>query len=79
MVIAYKVSPLSYHMLKRAVTLDHIGMVNIVAGRRLCPELVQHEATPDGLSASLLPLLGDTRKRSEMLKGFEGVSNALRP
>jgi lipid-A-disaccharide synthase len=79
MVIAYKVSPLSYHMLRRAVTVDHIGMVNIVAGRMLCPELIQHDAVPDRLAEALLPLLGETEERRVMLLGFDEVEEKLGP
>ncbi len=79
MVIAYKVAPLSYFLIKHLVTLDSIGMVNIVAGRRVCPELIQGAATPTALAEALLPLLADTSSRASMVQALAEVSNQLRP
>ncbi len=79
MVIAYRVAPLSFLFLKGLVTVDHIGMVNIVAGRRLCPEFVQGDATPVALSSAILPLLADGPERTEMVRGFEKVADTLGP
>jgi lipid-A-disaccharide synthase len=59
MVIVYRVSALSYLIGKMIVDVDHIGLVNIVAGKRVVPELVQHEATPQNMADALAALLGD--------------------
>lgn len=58
MVIAYKMSPLSYaigRLLIRGV--DFIGMPNLLAGRRLVPELIQYEVTPTNLVRAAEPLV----------------------
>ncbi len=68
MVIIYKMAPLSYFILSRTVTLPHIGIVNILAGKRVVQELVQGAATPDNISAEVLRLLEDTDYRN-LIKG----------
>jgi lipid-A-disaccharide synthase len=63
MVIIYKMAPLSYFILSRTVTLLHIGMVNIVAGKRVVKEFIQEAATPGNVSSELLKLLEDVKYR----------------
>ncbi|OGV66506.1 MAG: lipid-A-disaccharide synthase [Lentisphaerae bacterium RIFOXYC12_FULL_60_16] len=77
MVITYRMAPLSFAFAKRVVQLDHIGMVNIIANRRICPERIQSEATPTALASAVEPLLTDTPERRAMLEGFEHVRNLL--
>ena len=79
MVIPYRVSHLTYLMLRALVKVDHIGMVNLVAGKRICPELVQYEATPDALAAAIDPFLDDNPARKTVLGQLEDVSQALGP
>jgi lipid-A-disaccharide synthase len=57
MAIVYRTHPLTYRLAKRLVQVDHIGLVNLVAGERLVPEFIQEDATPAALSAALLPLI----------------------
>jgi lipid-A-disaccharide synthase len=57
MAIAYRTHPLTYSLAKRLVEVDHIGLVNLVAGERVVPEFIQGEATPAALAAALLPLI----------------------
>lgn len=59
MVIVYRMSALSHLIAKMIVDVDHIGLVNIVAGKRVVPELVQHDATPQNMADALAALLGD--------------------
>lgn len=59
MVIVYRVSPLSYAIGKLFVDVEHIGLVNIVAGERAVPELVQRDATPENMADALTKLLND--------------------
>ncbi len=50
-VVAYKVSPLTYALGKRLIRVDHISLPNLIMSRRVFPELLQHEATADSMSA----------------------------
>ncbi len=60
MIVVYKVSALSYAILKRLITVPHIALANIVAGRKIVPELIQSEATAAKIAAEAVRLLSDT-------------------
>jgi len=77
MVIAYRVSPLTYMLGKLLVRVPHIGMANIIAGRRVCPEFVQSAVRAEHMAAALRPLLQDTPQRRSMCEGLAGVRSAL--
>ena len=57
MVIFYKLSPISYAIGKLLVKVDHFGLANIVAGKRIIKELVQDEASAEVLSDEILSCL----------------------
>ncbi len=59
-VMAYKTSALTYHIAKRKITLPHIALVNIVAGKTVVQECIQADATPERLADELLRILGNT-------------------
>ncbi|MFH0953900.1 MAG: lipid-A-disaccharide synthase [Verrucomicrobiota bacterium] len=77
MVVVYKTSPLTYFLGRMMVQVPDIGMVNVVAGRRLCPEFIQGKATPRALAEAIEPLLRDTPERAAMLSGLDEVRRAL--
>ena len=64
MVIVYKESPLNWHTLGRLITSDHYGLVNLVAGKRVVTELMQHDLNGEKLAAELLGLLGKERNEA---------------
>ncbi|MBU1695307.1 MAG: lipid-A-disaccharide synthase, partial [Verrucomicrobia bacterium] len=76
-IVVYKTSWATYVAGKMLVRVPHLGMVNLVAGRRLCPELIQGAATPAALASAVEPLLADTPERAAMLEGLREVSRAL--
>jgi lipid-A-disaccharide synthase len=57
MVVVYKESPINWHTLGRLITVEHFGLVNLVAGREIATELMQDQFTAENLSARLLELL----------------------
>ncbi len=59
MVIAYRIDGLSYLLMKRLVTAKHITLFNIAADRRIAPEYIQDEATPETLAKAVGRLLTD--------------------
>lgn len=65
MVIAYRIDGLSYLLMKRLVTAKHITLFNIAADRRIAPEFIQDEATPDALAKAVGRLLADPVAASE--------------
>ncbi len=76
-VVVYRTHPLTYHLGKALIRVPFIGMVNLVAGRGICPELIQDEATPGWLAEAIDPLLGDTPGRAGMLDGYAAVREKL--
>ena len=77
--VVYRTSPLFYLLGKALVRVPHIGMVNLLAGRELCPEFIQGAATPGALAGALQPLIDDTPARKTMLAGLDDVAAALGP
>lgn len=75
MVVAYKVAPLTYRILKRLVTSPYISLPNLLAERLLVPELIQDAATPEALAQLLAPLLAGGEVQTE---GFDVIHRALR-
>lgn len=67
MIIVYRLSWLTYLLARLMVRVDHIGMVNLVAGERLVPELVQTELTPERIVAESRILLDDPVVRSRII------------
>jgi lipid-A-disaccharide synthase len=57
MVVAYRMSRLSFALARRLVRVPHVGLVNLVAGERIVPELLQDEATPAALCDAVLPFV----------------------
>jgi lipid-A-disaccharide synthase len=72
MAIVYRTSALTYFIVTRLVrNLAHVGLVNIVANRRIVPELIQHEATPQKIADIVSEMLADPavyrRMREDLL------------
>ena len=80
MVIIYKLSPLSYFILRHLVKLTHVGLVNIVPGKEIIKEFIQNDAQPEKLSTEVLRILDDKiynkNMRDELAKLRELLGNA---
>jgi lipid-A-disaccharide synthase len=63
MVVAYRTSPWTYAIAKRAVKIPYIGLVNVVAGHEVAPEFVQEELRPPAVAAALAELLNSESPR----------------
>ena len=77
MVIIYRVSPLTYAVGKRLIRVDHIGLCNIVAGERVVPELIQHDAQPAGIAEEVGRMLTDTVYAGAIREKLAGVKEGL--
>ncbi|MCF7817577.1 MAG: lipid-A-disaccharide synthase [Kiritimatiellales bacterium] len=76
-ILVYKTSAFTYWFARSVVKILHIGLVNIVANRTVCPELIQHDATPEALAIATARLMADTPERQAMLKGYAEVRQLL--
>lgn len=77
LVIVYRVSPLNYLLARRLVKIADIGLVNVILGERVAPELIQGAATPTALSAAARPLLQEGSEREAMLERFRTLRTTL--
>lgn len=79
MVVAYRMAPLTAWVLLRAGLLKtrHFALPNLIAGRRIVPELAQGEVDVARISASVALLLDDERKREAQLAAFAEVRRKL--
>lgn len=70
MVVVYKESPVNWHTLGRLITVQHFGLVNLVAGKEIAKELMQDNLTGKNLARELLKLLepGPGRTAREELR-----------
>ena len=78
LVIAYRVSQLSWQIARRVIYLPYVGLPNILAGRKLVPELLQKDATPEKLAETLLKLVHDQQATQELQREFRDIHLQLR-
>ena len=78
MVIVYRISALTYYLLTKLVSgVKHVGLVNIVAEKRLVPELIQREATPRNMADAVTKMLDDTEYCRRIREGLAEVRMRL--
>lgn len=77
MVIAYRISPLTAAVGRRVIRVTHIGLVNLIAGRTLAPELVQESATAPRLAAEVKAILTDGRRSDAMRRELAEIRQKL--
>jgi lipid-A-disaccharide synthase len=77
-VMVYRVSPLTYALGKPRVKVPHFAMVNLIAGEKIVPELVQHDFTVPKIVTHLNEILPDGPPRDRMLEGLARVKACLR-
>ncbi|HEY6084728.1 MAG TPA: lipid-A-disaccharide synthase [Nitrospira sp.] len=77
MVLLYKTTPVTHRLARWVIRVKWIGLVNLVAGRSLVPEIIQHEATPARLSEEVLRLLNNPKLYREMTDGLRAVRKQL--
>jgi lipid-A-disaccharide synthase len=90
--VIYRVSPLTFRLAKRLIHYPPeipsqpdahgnlpIAMVNLIAGRRIVPELLQNRFTVENVAAALQPLIDETPERRQMIADLAEVGRSLRP
>ena len=77
MVIVYKVAPLTMLLARLLVKIRSAGLVNILAGRVVAPELLQSNATPENIAAVVLDHLRNPAKMQEQKMALEDVRQKL--
>ncbi|MFH1791043.1 MAG: lipid-A-disaccharide synthase [Candidatus Omnitrophota bacterium] len=76
MIITYITSMLTY-LLGKIFVRTRIGLVNIIAGEDICPEILQFYATPDALAREACAIISSDAKRGSMISGLRRVKKLL--
>ena len=77
MVIVYKISLLSYIIGRLIVDVKNIGLVNIIAGKTIVPELIQSDASGKRIASEALAILTNGERKQEMIKELEAIRARL--
>jgi lipid-A-disaccharide synthase len=77
-VLIYKVSWLTYIPGRLLIRVDHLGMPNILAGREIVPEFIQHEAIPARVAKKVWNLYSDSDARERMVQELGQVVSLLK-
>ena len=78
MVVAYRMSNLTYALAKRLIKVPYISLPNLLAGKKIVPELIQADATPENLTQALLNYLQNPREVKELKNEFTRLHETLR-
>ena len=77
-VVCYRLSFYSWVILKLLANVPHVSMVNLIADKRVVPELIQYNMTPDNIVNNIMPLFGDqSPEKKNILTGYENVRQSL--
>ena len=78
MVVAYKLSPLSFWIIIRLVNTKYFSLPNLLADKPLVPEILQADVTPERLCAELMNLLANQSHRNQLVSQFRELHESLR-
>jgi len=76
-VVIYRVSPITFAIAKRVVKVPHVAMANLIAGKRVVPELIQHDFTATKIVQQLERLLPDGARRQSMMNELSAIRSRL--
>ena len=77
MVVAYRLGTASWQLMSRLVRTPYIALPNLLAGRAVVPELIQHALTADALAAATRPLLAGGEASAAQCRGFDELRQQL--
>lgn len=78
MVITYRMPNLSWQLLKRMRLQPYVGLPNILAGKFVVPELLQHDANAENLAQTTLKLMADKHHVAEIKNEFTAIHHSLK-
>ena len=78
MVIAYRMSPVTWTLMRRMIRLPYVGLPNILANDTVVTEFLQQRATPGALANALMELLHDADRRRKQVARFREIHLELR-
>ncbi len=80
MVVGYRINPLTYQLVKwlDLIKVPHAAMANLLVGRELAPEFLQHRCRPSLMGPALIALLEDAEQRAQIAEAYHRVHLQLR-
>ncbi|MFL5318860.1 MAG: lipid-A-disaccharide synthase [Myxococcaceae bacterium] len=78
-VVVYRVSWITYWIARRLLKVPYVALVNLLAGKRIVPELLQHEMTAERILTELRRVWSDGQERREMVAELTKVRESLGP
>ncbi len=78
MVVAYRLKPFSYWLAMQLLKVDNYSLPNLLLGKRVIPEIIQDDVTPDSLSSAVLAYLDAPEKVADLQQQFLAVHHELR-
>jgi len=78
MVVAYRLSPVTYQIARMLVSSRYFSLPNLLADRPLVKELIQDEVTPESLGREILALIEDPQRAQELAGIFSAIHTDLR-
>lgn len=78
MVVAYRLKPFSYWLAKRLLKVDMYSLPNLLSGKRVVPEIIQHDVTAESLGDAVLDYLDNPEKVTALQLQFGEIHDALR-
>jgi len=79
MVVGHKVSWLTWQIARRLVRIPYVSLPNILAGRKIVPECLQHECTPENLYREIVHWLQHPEEVRKLVEEFTGLHRSIRP
>jgi lipid-A-disaccharide synthase len=76
-VLIYKVAWPTYVAARLVVNVDFLGMPNLLAGKEVVPEFIQHEAKPDAMAKAVRLLIEDALNRDRMISDFDAINSKV--
>ena len=76
-IIIYRVSTLSYLIGKKVIKIKNIGLANVVAGKELVKEFIQHDAVPEKMAPEVEKLLFDAKYREDLVSSLKTINQKL--
>ncbi|NQV68866.1 MAG: lipid-A-disaccharide synthase [Pseudohongiella sp.] len=78
MIVGYKLASLTYAIASRLVKIPYVALPNLLAGRPLVPEYIQHNLTATGLRDEIMKFMQDVKAHEPLLEEFDAIHHSLR-